>query len=404
MLGLIDSPIAVILVALIVASLVLAYRQSKRVGGKAQAPVAVPADRLKAIQARADRSTTRPASEADKAFARDMLEGMVSQIQHEQGMVAARGQEPLVVRLAPQIPIRADEPAPSWLGGEPAMPPHVAWPEAGGRPAVFLAQICCADLPAGLWDGLGPREGWLAFFLHPEDYRVHVLHLAELGPSRPGPALDDNCGFNPAGGLGGLALPHAAKRAFPRWPVDIVAVRPGEPDPRAGGDAEVLHEQYRKGYDLVSPERYPFDWASALAMLDIAEERVSKMLQSHATFPGTLPAQLDSVRQKLAEAERSPEPRDDLEFLRNKAHDLPILVDESAKAGRMIEAAASQLQAVAAGVRERAARVPFSSDEIASVMQSLRAIEWLKVRRGIDKDRGRGAEGHSGQGAAADRP
>src|SRR3546814_7907142 len=25
----------------------------------------------------------------------------------------------------------------------------------------------CADLPPDLWDGLGPREGWLAVFAHP---------------------------------------------------------------------------------------------------------------------------------------------------------------------------------------------------------------------------------------------
>ena len=81
------------------------------------------------------------------------------------------------------------------------MPAHIAWPENDGRRSVFMAQIACADLPAGLWDGLGPRHGWLAFFLHPEDYRMQVLHLAERGPPRSGPELGDESWFGPAGGL-----------------------------------------------------------------------------------------------------------------------------------------------------------------------------------------------------------
>jgi hypothetical protein len=338
------------------------------------------------------RPETRPVTEADKALAFNAVMGMAKQVRREADMDAARGHEPVVVRLAPQIPIRAHEPARSWLGGEPAMPAHVAWPEIKGRRAVFLAQICCADLPAALWDALGPRKGWLAFFVHAEDYAMQVLHFMEMGPSRPGPALDDESWFNPAGGLKHAKIPHAARRAFPRWPVDIVTVTPGGPDPRIGGDGDATYKLYKKGYDLASPEHQPFDWASALAMLDIAEEQISKRREGVGKFPETLPAQMHSVLQKLKDAEQTPESPANLERLRNKAHDLPILIEATTKAGQMMLAAASQFEAVATGVRERAARAPFSSDVIAPIMESLRAIEWMHVHRGIDKQRGQGAE------------
>jgi hypothetical protein len=331
-------------------------------------------------------------TETDSAFALKVLTGMVEQVRHEADLDASRGQEAMVARLVPQIPIREHEERRSWLGGEPAMPARVAWPEAEGRQAVFLAQICCADLPGKLWDGLGPRQGWLAFFLHPVDYRIHVLHLTELGPWRQGPAPDRDGWFGPAGGLNHTKLPHQARQAFPRWPVDIVAVTPGSPDPCAGGDAEVLHRLYREGYDLASPEHYPFDWTSTLAMLDIAEERINSRRDSAMSFPGTLPAQLETITQLLRDAERAPKPPENLERLRNKARDLPILIEATGKAASIIREAASELQVVAVETRDLAGREPFSQEVIRAVMQRLRAIEWMHVKRGIDKNRGEGAE------------
>ncbi|MDZ4867620.1 MAG: DUF1963 domain-containing protein, partial [Alphaproteobacteria bacterium] len=76
--------------------------------------------------------------------------------------------------LRRQIPIRAESPR-SWIGGRPMMPAHVEWPRSisaehpkkGERPLHFVAQIACADLPANLWAGLGPRHGWLLLFVDP---------------------------------------------------------------------------------------------------------------------------------------------------------------------------------------------------------------------------------------------
>ncbi len=100
--------------------------------------------------------------------------------------------------LCRQIPIRFEEDAKSWLGGHPKMPPDMAWPYSishedpaqGERPLHFLAQICCADIPVELWGGIGPREGWLRFFLdpnqsYPEDSgSFKVLYSKGLGNDR----------------------------------------------------------------------------------------------------------------------------------------------------------------------------------------------------------------------------
>lgn len=104
--------------------------------------------------------------------------------------------------LRRQIPVRFDEPRRSWIGGLPMMPDGVEWPrgvsheqpEDGERPLNFVAQIACADLPRDLWGGLGPREGWLLFFLNPNlgfDYDTRsfrVVHTRELGAERQPPA------------------------------------------------------------------------------------------------------------------------------------------------------------------------------------------------------------------------
>src|SRR3546814_7878402 len=66
------------------------------------------------------------------------------------------------VRLVPQIPLRDAIQTHSRLGGRPHLPAATDWPRIDGVKGDFLAQIACADLPQGLWDGLGPRDGWLA--------------------------------------------------------------------------------------------------------------------------------------------------------------------------------------------------------------------------------------------------
>ncbi len=99
----------------------------------------------------------------------------------------------VAARLEKLVPTNPD--SPSWLGGRPRMPASIDWPRHEGEPMGFLAQIHCGDLPKDLWGGVGPRSGWLVFFigrtsstggkLRPNGtIPMRVLHIDALGPDR----------------------------------------------------------------------------------------------------------------------------------------------------------------------------------------------------------------------------
>jgi len=149
-------------------------------------------------------------------------------------------EETVSLVLRRQVPPRLDEAPRSWLGGLPMMLDAVEWPRSvsperideGEVPLHFVAQIACADFPEDLWGGVGPRSGWLLFFLNPldsqgDDPRVfRVVHIDELGPERQppedlGPVQDEELADGDY-----LWCRSAAEipSTFRRWPVDFVAV------------------------------------------------------------------------------------------------------------------------------------------------------------------------------------
>src|SRR3546814_9625075 len=79
------------------------------------------------------------------------------------------------------------------------LPAAAPWPTIDGREGDFIAQIACADLPPMLWDGLGPRTGWLAFFTHPDNGAATALHMAEDGAPRDPPRAVGAACFRPYG-------------------------------------------------------------------------------------------------------------------------------------------------------------------------------------------------------------
>ena len=132
----------------------------------------------------------------------------------------------LSVILRRQVPIRFDEEARSWLGGRPRMPERMDWPrDAEGKPLHFFAQIACADLPSDLWNGLGPRSGWLLLFVQSAETlgvadsgREQVLHIAELGPERAPPddtprVITERTRLRNGGD---------GPKEWRKWPVDLV--------------------------------------------------------------------------------------------------------------------------------------------------------------------------------------
>jgi hypothetical protein len=81
------------------------------------------------------------------------------------------------------------------FGGDPDLPPTMAWPEVDGEPMVFVAQLDLAELVRFDAAHELPREGLLSFFYSPfppPDYRlehsVAVLHLRELAELQRRPA------------------------------------------------------------------------------------------------------------------------------------------------------------------------------------------------------------------------
>lgn len=166
--------------------------------------------------------------------------------------------ESVTAVLRRQVPVR-DEPPRSWLGGLPMMPDGVEWPrgvsyenpEAGEVPLHFLAQIACEDLPADLWGGLGPRTGWLLFFINPNDGTAEgegmrrVLYTTELGSERQ-PPFDCGpvCDKVYTGGSYSWLAADDVPAFWRRWPIDIFTMP----------NALTLHEEDGSTWKTASPD------------------------------------------------------------------------------------------------------------------------------------------------------
>lgn len=154
----------------------------------------------------------------------------------------------------------------SWIGGCPAMPDAMEWPEIDGEPAVFLAQIALTDLPEDLWGERGQRRGWLLFFTGPDPSADGlVLQTWRRGTPRP---IPDNAPIafppeTPQAALAELIGPQAQHP--PRWYLT--------PAPEDGGPRPDLVPGPRRlalltGGKLSEPGLFPMDWATAFALLD----------------------------------------------------------------------------------------------------------------------------------------
>lgn len=121
------------------------------------------------------------------------------------------------------------------------MPENVPWPRYrsrenphhGDTPLHFIAQLCCSDFPEDLWGGLGPRDGWLLFFLDPNSGDLDgqakgckVIHTNSLGSERTAPQalgpVHDGVYAGPLYGYldGSGDVPNAWRR----WPLEFVTV------------------------------------------------------------------------------------------------------------------------------------------------------------------------------------
>lgn len=333
-------------------------------------PVEISASRLARVSGKAplappaetdydDRQT--PAPDGEHPAVEATLEALASEVEDEARRLAKAEAEAVTLRLVPQIPLRDAISTNSWLGGRPRLPEGMAWPQIDGEPADFLAQIDCASLPAALWDGLGPRDGALAFFIHRRGYHMQVVHLRDADVAVTPPlALDDPDGwFAPHGGLRFGELEPFAVRAFPEWPVDLVAVRPGDPDPRVDADpADLAATLYDRSYDIADPAFRPFDWGSMTAMAALLEMRLDRLMTDPTPPPGASAEAIVELEQRAAINREA----------RTRAEEIIAIVHDSA------------------------AQEAFSPSDATAVMSALHAIHWAKALHRIDPETG--AETH----------
>lgn len=277
-------------------------------------------------------------------FGRDAttrVEGLV----HGGAEPAAIPAPAVTVRLVPQIPPRDAILTHSRLGGRPRLPATMEWPKADGRDADVLAQIACAELPADLWDGVGPRTGWLLFLANPDGGAPAVVHIDEDGPPRDPPRAPGALWSGPGGDISPIAI-----RAFPEWPVDLVAVGPNDalPPPSEAPDL------YDTGYDIADPAFHPFDWDSMLALAAILESRLERL-----PVDGIAPADAnDELVQAIAEA---------------------------AETNRDAHARAQEIIAI---IRDSAGHAAFSATDATAVLSALHAIRWSEVVTASDAESG----------------
>lgn len=315
-------------------------------------------------------STPAPISDAGPEKMEAELESLAAEVEQEthrveepgseisEAKAEVRSAEAVSLRLVPQIPPRDAILTTSWLGGRPRLPGGMPWPQTDGEPADFLAQIDCAGLPRDLWGGLGPRAGALAVFIHRRKYAVQVLHLFDTdSPVSPPPPDNQDGWFGPHGGLASGDLSAFAVRAFPEWPVDLVAVHPGDADPRSEADPdEPGSALFNRGYDIADPAFHPFDWGSMTAMVALLEMRLDRLATEAAPPAGAGAGDVSGMEARFA--------------LNREARD---------RAGEIIEI-----------VHDSATRMPFSASDATAVMAALHAIRWAKAVHTTDPETGAG--------------
>jgi uncharacterized protein YwqG len=348
------------------------FQQRTPRGG--EVPAAIPPARIARVMGQQSAKEAPPLSQADRDLLGKLVAGAVAQVEHEAGMAEARGKEAVSVRLVPQVPIR-NESANGWFGGGARLPAGLLWPEIGGAPLQLLAQVNCSALPARLWDGLGPRHGWLTIFIEPVKFTVQVMHFAAVGRPTPGPPLPrDNSlvGYDLRAKPGEVGLIHA----IPQWPVDVVVVLDGKDDPRRAGWHESTHLRYGQRHDISAPALMPFDWPTARTMMEMAVAGVARDIPT-AAAPFLEPAALAKVETEIAEASAGGAAAEEILDRRVHLDDLHAMASVRDYALQKGPAILQRLQALKTTVDSLAAEATFSAAAIAPVLAEMHAMTWM---------------------------
>jgi hypothetical protein len=206
--------------------------------------------------------------------------------------------------LPPEDPARVT----SWIGGLPKLPRTVDWPATQDGPMLFVAQIALADLPQGIWGGLGPRTGSLAFFVHADDDFGKVAVLAVDGrlEERAYPAPLEVIQSYPhlKRGFGGELLaapPGDDLLPLMKWGVRATPIDAEDDLPHASSKyraADTVAHGHRKAASLSDPALVPYDWPTLIELVSHLIGAMNRLVRRENT-----PADLFEALQQTA-AER----------------------------------------------------------------------------------------------------
>lgn len=239
------------------------------------------------------------------------------------GVCPARAQKRIALR--PAFPQRVTS---SWVGGQPMLPTRTDWPTHEGKPMRFLAQIGLEDLPDTLWQGLGPRRGWLVVFAAWDtDCEVVIRHVTGPVAERTQPEGVKNAWlFNMAPDALRAVLGRAAN-VPPRWflepitePVlgaveDMAAENPDYWDSDKGDYIwdetwPMMRGEIMRQVSLRDDLRHGFDWPSFFGFFtlwkDAAEKeaRYAKDFVTNHPLPVIVPDwKFDHLKQEQAVAQ-----------------------------------------------------------------------------------------------------
>jgi hypothetical protein len=200
-------------------------------------------------------------------------------------------------------PVWPQRPTQSWFGGVPSLPEGMDWPSFDGSPASFLAQISLDGLPETLWQGIGPRHGWLVFFTDPQCCTSiavrHVSGRVEPRPQPQGVAQNWHWNTQPAALIDAQGLRHDTP---PQWFLEVTEEPVlGSVEDIASGNkdfynddigeyiweptwGEALHKTTRDLYWRRENLRLGFDWPSFFAVFGCWQDWLKDHYRSSADW------------------------------------------------------------------------------------------------------------------------
>src|SRR6185369_13379398 len=134
----------------------------------------------------------------------------------------------------------------SWFGGAPQLGRH-AWPRGGPRhtPFFFLAQLDLAEVQREIGSSSTLPDGALAFFIGTSGEKDEgaVVHIPQAEPREyTAPPADAPAVLVPDSDIFPTTFNDDDPRLFPRWPVDITALKIEPPTLTADADEDEVRE------------------------------------------------------------------------------------------------------------------------------------------------------------------